>query len=1386
MPKRFPHPSETISVNTPRQRFAIRSLIEFALRLVRPVESFFAEARRTDGSAGRSWLYFRPNLEQLENRITPSGPTLSTLASFKGIDGDSPATGLIQDSSGNLYGTTTQGGANSVGTVFEVMKGSGTITDLAAFDGTYSSEPRGLVMDSSGNLYGPAAGPFAFFLGDVVFELPKGSSTIATLASIGNREGTDVSLIMGSDGNLYGASNNGNVFTTGTIFELSKGSGTISTLARFGNTDQVIDGSLIADNSGNLYGTAVGLSLTDDGTLFELAKGSTTITTLASFHGSNGTTPRGPLVIDNGGNLYGVTTGDLRSNDGTVFEVQKGSGTVTTLAVFDGANGNNPRGGLVMDRSGNLYGTTVLGGAYNDGTVFELAKGSSTITTLVSFDGANGSEPNGTLLIGSDGNLYGTTAAGGTSNKGTIFEVQLTPNFLVTNLADSGPGSLRDIINQVNSDPISNGTDQISFASNIQRGTISLLSPLPALTRNQVSIVGPIGLTGGNSVDGDGLELYGDQDSVGSVSISYFSKGAGVLLAGNNDTVRMSRFSSNLDGIDVSRASGSLIGGTAAEMGNVIINNAQYGINLDAAQKTTIQGNFIGTDSSNNIEGNNCDGVILQNGASNSIIGGPDKSAGNTVAYNKGDGVKVVSGTGNAIRQDLIYGNGGMPIELGTNGLVPNSPGASRTGPNNLQNYPIISWDWTSAPTSTNPAPVLQGLVQGYLNSVPNTTITIELYATWQTNSLPLGSQQVTTDSQGNAAIQPVDLTGRNIPYDAQVMATATDPKNNTSEFGVAFTPAQIRMAYGLNSLPAADDGNPLDGTGQTIAIVDLYNDPGIYADLDNFDSQFGLTAYGSAATVLTVCDQNGNPISDPSTNATVPVDATGTWEGEEALDVEWAHAIAPGAHLVLIECTAVLNGIATADGLANGTISLPHMHSVSVVSMSFGLPEGTDPKSQYTRATEAQFDQYFRTPGVTYLAASGDYGAPGQFPAYSPNVIAVGGTTLTVSADGSYNSEQGWSYFNGGPVASGGGQSLYEPEPAYQLGVQSSGYRTNPDVSLIGGTFVAVANSYKPNPSFRLPGNPGWTASTGTSLATPCWAGLIAIINQGRAAAHNHLLDSSSPTEAATSLYALPTRDFHNKLGGSNGTTLQTTRYDEITGLGTPIANFLVPDLINMTVLPTPILPGVSTGTVRLGSFPAGSGGPYSATVNWGDGTTDTSGAKNSPIRILSTQAGQRIVVHGSHAFPTGGLYTVAVTLTDSAGASVTHYAAAEVAFDVTSLVSASHSSFTYQSSTQFFYGSLTVTNTGSASINGSLGILPHGLPTGISLASATVSIDGTTFPLVIGQDSFGDPFIQIPQFLLGQLDAGQSLTISSGINDPRFAVIDFHTKVFSDPFGL
>ncbi len=404
----------------------------------------------------------------------------------------------------------------------------------------------------------------------------------------------------------------------------------------------------------------------------------------------------------------------------------------------------------------------------------------------------------------------------------------------------------------------------------------------------------------------------------------------------------------------------------------------------------------------------------------------------------------------------------------------------------------------------------------------------------------------------------------------------------------VAYTPAQIRDAYGINDLSE-------DGTGQTIAIVDAYDDPDIFQAVDLFDSQFSLTdsgptlydQYGAAAAFLTVLNQSGQANSLPSTDPSGV--GTDNWELEEELDVEWAHAIAPGAQIVVVDA----NSQSLSDLMA-GVSTAAAQPGVSVVTMSWGFAEG----QSVFAADEANYDSVFNVSGVTFLASTGDYGVSDpEYPAFSPNVVAVGGTSLNLNADNSYNSETGWGYYSdssGVSIGSGGGISMYETEPSYQEGVQSTGSRTTPDVSMVAdpatGAWVADPYNLSADNPFEVVG--------GTSLSTPAFAGLVALVDQGRVAAGEATLNSASSTETQQALYSLPQADYNSITSGYNGYTANGG-YNLVTGLGTPMANLFVPDLIAYqgagTVYAGPTVGALQDATLS-GTWDSGGGGTNNA----------------------------------------------------------------------------------------------------------------------------------------------------------------------------------------------
>ena len=308
--------------------------------------------------------------------------------------------------------------------------------------------------------------------------------------------------------------------------------------------------------------------------------------------------------------------------------------------------------------------------------------------------------------------------------------------------------------------------------------------------------------------------------------------------------------------------------------------------------------------------------------------------------------------------------------------------------------------------------------------------------------------------------------------------------------------PSLIRKAYGIELLGS-------NGAGKTIAIVDAYGNPNMASDLTTFNTQFGLPA-----CTLTIAYPNGTPPTN-----------TG-WAIETALDVEWAHAIAPAANILLV--------VAPSNSLSNLLTAVDYAtnHGADVVSMSWGGAEWS---------TEAVVDSHFNHAGVTYVASSGDSGTEVNWPAVSSYVVGVGGTTLNIDTSGNYVSESAWS-------GSGGGTSAYVARPGYQEGFQSAGNRGVPDVAFDADPNSGVA-VYCSQPS------PRWMVVGGTSLSAPCWAGLFVLGG----------LNGVPSVYAQASTSPLYTRNYHDVTTGSNGLPAGTG-YDLVTGLGSPKSNNLVP----------------------------------------------------------------------------------------------------------------------------------------------------------------------------------------------------------------------------------
>lgn len=372
-----------------------------------------------------------------------------------------PYAGLIFDKAGNLYGTTELGGSNNQGTVFEIIRNAnGNWTESILYDFTGSADGGqpygGLVFDTAGNLYGSTnfGGSSNCNLGcGTVFMLTPGSSgwTESVLYTFtGGSDGREPSarLVVDAAGNLYGTTllggNIGSVCSAGcgTVFKLTKGSSgwTESVAYAFaGGADGAAPNAALAfDAAGNLYGTASAGGSSGNGTVFKLAPGSNgwTQSVLHSFTGGNdGKYSYGDLILDATGNLYGTTFQGGRLGYGVVFELlpnSKGAWRERVLHGFANTPAGNPVAGLVMDPAGNLYGTTMLGAAESScgggcGALFKLSPSSTNTWAYkvvhVFGQATDGYHPTGDLILDSAGNLYGTTQAGGLDGSGLIFQI---------------------------------------------------------------------------------------------------------------------------------------------------------------------------------------------------------------------------------------------------------------------------------------------------------------------------------------------------------------------------------------------------------------------------------------------------------------------------------------------------------------------------------------------------------------------------------------------------------------------------------------------------------------------------------------------------------------------------------------------------------------------------------------------------------------------------------------------------------------------------------------------------------------------------------------------------------------------------------------------------
>jgi len=471
---------------------------------------------------------------------TDNTASYKPLYSFTGgADGGSPAAGVILDPAGNLYGTTAFGGASDQGVVFK-LDTTGTETVLYSFTGgTDGGKPQaGLIRDSAGNIYGTTTfgGIASGYSGyGVVFKLDTTGTETVLHSFTGGADGSGPGgVIRDSAGNLYGTTGGGGIANClfggcGVVYKLDT-TGTETVLYSFtGGSDGSGPGDVILDSAGNLYGITDGGGASNLGVVFKLdTTGAETV--LHSFTGgADGSgADGGVLILDSAGNLYGTTALGGASNLGVVFKLDT-TGTETVLYSFTGgADGSGPAG-VILDSAGNLYGITQGGGSANCplaeailmpncGLVYKLDT-TGTQRVLPTFTGgADGGWPNG-VIRDAAGNLYGTTDGGGASNRGVVFTIAapapaiaVTPSSLQLSYAIGGTVPAAQSIQVTNS-----GSVTLTWSASATAAWLVLSVPTPSTLAVSLS---PAGLSAGTYTSSVQISAAGASNTPLSIAVT--------------------------------------------------------------------------------------------------------------------------------------------------------------------------------------------------------------------------------------------------------------------------------------------------------------------------------------------------------------------------------------------------------------------------------------------------------------------------------------------------------------------------------------------------------------------------------------------------------------------------------------------------------------------------------------------------------------------------------------------------------------------------------------------------------------------------------------------------------------------------------------------------
>ena len=740
-------------------------------------------------------------------------------------------------------------------------------------------------------------------------------------------------------------------------------------------------GSLTAQGGMNISGNVV----LDGMTLINAASATLDNGDMSMADGATMNNPIGATIALDDGSIAGTGSGapNRFENQGTIVENLHGAGAgqygqilvngavslAGALDLIPGAGFTSPVGSLMTIISGNPTTGTFPG--YAEGSVVNLNGQPYTIT----YHGGTGNS-----VVLTHVGITDTTAA----KSIPVSAGQPTGNQVLATFTDTYPNvSAANISGTINWGD-NTSTAFTSSAVTLSGGTFSVSGSHTYATPGSYSVTVTI-----NDGYGDTISTSRTQFTVAIVAGSIYvldpTAGGALSLSGNASINTAGTVVVDSDSTSAILASGNA---TVTATGGVLVQN---GVSNSGNAKVTKTGTpaatgdplsglvaptiptYTGTPVSESLGGNSS-ATISQGLYSQISVSGNAKLTLNPGVYVIGAGGVTVSGNASLSGSGVTYiiEGGGMTVSgnaglSGTNVLIFNTTSGSTSGSITLSGNGTFSLSAASSGPDTGVLIFQPSANSKALSFSGNAMAGL-------TGTVFAPSAQLLLS--GNAELKDtlvVDMLSMSGNAVAQLVA---------SSGGTVYTPAQIRTAYGINDLA-------LDGTGQTIAIVDAYDDPQIYQALDTFDGQFGLTTsgptlyqqYGPATSFLTVLNQNGQATSLPGTDPVGP--GNDNWEVEESLDVEWAHAIAPGAKIILVEADSQ-----SLSDLMAGVATAAAEPGVSEVSMSWGFAEGQG----ITSGEEATYDGTFTTPGVTFVASTGDYGAADPvYPAFSPNVLAVG-----------------------------------------------------------------------------------------------------------------------------------------------------------------------------------------------------------------------------------------------------------------------------------------------------------------------------------------------------------------------------------------------------------